>query len=247
MLYRVMFLFLMMSPIYANSQMPENIDFIETNSEMLAEFDYYKQHFALKDIYSKLVDNAGNGYENLYGVRNFRAVLHGVYYRGGANNAYNKYGKRNNQNPLPNLGLNNLCAENFGIAIYYYPTNYKNAPHVIDCKAGTENNTLNYLNYPALNSKNHELILELIYKRTQGLISGPIYGHCWNGWHASGLMAALSLRQFCDFSEEAAISYWVKNTDGNSKGYDKIKAMIRNFKPLSKFKISTETKQVICP
>ena len=68
----------------------------------------YRARYRLADATQKLVDNKGNGYENLYGVRNFRAVLGGIYYRGGANNAYHRTNKRGNENPLPSDGLQNL-------------------------------------------------------------------------------------------------------------------------------------------
>ena len=39
--------------------------------------------------------------------------------------------------------------------------------------------------------------------------------HCWNGWHASGYISALSLRQFCGVSGSDAVAYWIRNTDNN--------------------------------
>src|SRR5688572_20250145 len=55
--------------------------------------------YGLPSATRKLVDNRGNGYENLYGTRNFRSVLANRLYRGGANNSYNRYGSRSNTNP----------------------------------------------------------------------------------------------------------------------------------------------------
>jgi hypothetical protein len=67
--------------------------------------DEGKTLYNLSDAREKLVDDHGNGYEPLYGTRNLRAVLRGVYYRGGANNYYNRTDRRNNSNPLPDEGL----------------------------------------------------------------------------------------------------------------------------------------------
>ena len=72
----------------------------------------------------KVTDNWGNQFEDLYGTRNMRPVLHGVAYRGGANNYYHKRNKRKNQNPLPSDGLLNLCQEGFSGAVYLYQQNH---------------------------------------------------------------------------------------------------------------------------
>src|SRR4051812_16425061 len=71
----------------------------------------FQQKYNLPNSSAKLVDNYGNGYEDLYGTRNVRAVLSGILYRGGANNYYHKVEPRDNHNPLPDDGLENLCKE----------------------------------------------------------------------------------------------------------------------------------------
>lgn len=211
------------------------------------EADYYHEKYRLNNPYEKLVDNQGNGYENLYGVRNFREVLKGVYYRGGANNRYHKDKRRDNMNPLPNDGLENLCQEGFSLGIYYYTKNFDKAKHQINCNTGDKINQLNYIQKTAFDSKNHTPLLEIIYKRIKGEIQGPIYGHCWNGWHASGLIATLALRQFCGWSPQEGLKYWEQNTDGNSSGHSSVKKAIKDFKPLEHLKISEDEQKVICP
>lgn len=213
---------------------------------------YYQNLYPLKDPYSKMVDDHGNGYEPLYGVRNFRAVLNGVVYRGGANNEYNKYGKRPNHNPLPNQGLKNLCEEGFGTAIYLYSTNYKTAPPVTKCtNTQKEAQTLNYLQLsPHIHPKDAHQILQIIYnKLTTDTDHTPIYLHCWNGWHASGLISAMALRQFCDYTADQAVNYWNLNTDGNYKGkaHDDFRNKIRAFKPDPTMQISSAVKARVCP
>ena len=49
--------------------------------------------------------------------------------------------KRNNKNPLPNDGLNNLANLNFRSAVYLYNVNFETAPTKIESKNG---NVLNY-------------------------------------------------------------------------------------------------------
>lgn len=218
------------------------------------------------DLMSKITDNKGNGYDDLYGTRNFRVVLHGVLYRGGANNAFHRY-PRSNMNPLPDDALQNLCLESFGEAIYLYDTNY--VPKTVNCTSRTGNsNTLHYTQFSVLSvpinpnpnqltSDEQEMllqatelrdVLERVHKCATDLGSCPIYVHCWNGWHASGLLSAVALRQFCGFTGEQAEKYWIDGTDspGNSN-YPKVKKTIRDFSPISELDIPKELREKICP
>lgn len=212
------------------------------------QVDFYKQRYNLKDPYTKLVSNTGNGDDNLYGVRNFRVVLHGIYYRGGANNVFNKYGVRGNSNPLPDVGLKNLCEEGFSEADYLYPTNYASAPHSVHCtNVQRQDVDFKYLQVTSLTSGNERKILTQVWNHIKGKIPGPMYAHCWNGWHASGYAAAITLKQFCGWSADQADAYWVKNTDGVSIGYDSVRKKVRDFQPFTDLKITAEEKNLICP
>jgi hypothetical protein len=209
----------------------------------------YKQRYGLKDPFSKLVDNLGNKYDNLYGVRNFRVVLHGVYYRGGANNVYNKIdGVRANENPLQTGGLKNLCEEGFTNAIYLYPTNFSTAEKSASCKNfKNEIQTLKYENIIGLDKTTTPKFIQKVYDVIKGTAEGPIYGHCWNGWHSSGYVASTLLKQFCGYTDQQALDYWIQNTDKNDQGYDSAKKMVTDFKPITKYQISKEESDFICP
>ncbi|RYZ98645.1 MAG: hypothetical protein EOP11_20375 [Proteobacteria bacterium] len=213
----------------------------------------YRNRYALPDASAKLVDNQGNGRAELYGVRNFRAVLSGIYYRGGANNAYNKHEKRGNSNPLPAAGLENLCREGFSEAVYLYPTNYGASAKSVRCRTYQGNeNVLTYEQISPLKYQraDQQKLLNLIYDRIRNPRLGPIYDHCWNGWHASGFVAAITLRQFCGFSKEQAVAYWNKNTDGNngnSKNYNKLRAQIAAFAPFPELTLTDAEKHQLCP
>ena len=207
----------------------------------------WKSHYRVEDPFTKITNDRGDGNEGLYGTRNFRVVLHGVYYRGGANNTYNKYLKRSNMNPLQDHGLENLCEEGFGKSIYFYPNNFSGAKKKTNCGDAKGSNQLDYQQLTAFNKSNHEVILNQIYQRIKGQINGPIYGHCWNGWHASGLIASMALQQFCDWSQAEAGDYWKRNTDGNSKGYEAVLRQVMNFKKISRLEISDSEKAAICP
>lgn len=216
-------------------------------SELSEQARKNDQRYQLNTLNEKLVDNRGDGYENLYGVRNFRQVLKGILYRGGANNSYNKYGKRSNTNPLPTMGLENLCQQGFGSSVYLYETNFSTAPKQVSCTTvESKANKLKYHQLTAADVENTNIYLEMVFKAIKGEGASPIYMHCWNGWHASGLVSALSLRQFCGMSGKEALAYWMKNTDGNTDGYESIKKRIVDFQPLPQFKISDDEQKQIC-
>lgn len=211
----------------------------------------HRERYPLVDAKQKLVDNRGNGFENLYGTRNFRAVLNGVYYRGGANNAYHRTNKRNNQNPLPNDGLQNLCEEGFSTAIYLYSNNYSTAPKTVNCvmNDGTANR-LEYKQVSVLSLNNAQIIdlMALILDHVRNPAKGPIYAHCWNGWHASGATAAYALRQFCGFNADQAVAYWNQNTDGhNGSSYEGVRRRVRNFVPSPALNLTADERAAICP
>ena len=213
-----------------------------------AKIEFYQQRYQLQNIYQKQVDNKGDGDERIYGTRNFRAVLNGVLYRGGANNKYNKYGVRDNRNPLPNIGLTNLCEEGFSNSIYLYSLNYNTAPPKVSCRSIDGNHSMNYSQLSAYNSTGLKAIFTTV-KQAITKNTGPVYMHCWNGWHASGLASALALRQFCGMSAVDAVNYWDKNTDGNNTdpNFAPIRQAIRDFVPMVEFKISLDDRERICP
>lgn len=214
------------------------------------DIQFYKDHYQLADVYTKKVNNVGDGYEDLYGVRNFRVILHGIAYRGGANNYYHKKNKRDNRNPLPNDGLQNLCEEGFSKAVYLYSTNYSTAPKQTNCRdLFSQNNQLNYVQWSPYNATDIKKVFTEIKAVLDDARKGPIYLHCWNGWHASGLISSLILRQFCGISGDKAVQYWDKNTDGNNtdSAYEKIRKSIRDFKPMDEFKVNSEVQKAICP
>lgn len=201
----------------------------------------YKDRYGVNSPDTKITDNRGRGREYLYGTRNMRSVLHGVMYRGGANNVYFSP-PRDNRNPLTKTGLVNLCREGFGSSIYLYSTNFHTAPKTVYCESTP--GEVDYLQIDPYNKT--EKILDLVHKRIKGQLEGPIYAHCWNGWHYSGLISAIALKQFCGYSSDQALSYWIRNTDGNSKGYESIKTKIKNFKPDPRFQITAEEQSAIC-
>lgn len=93
-----------------------------------------------------------------------------------------------------------------------------------------------------------EVYLRMLYDHFRDPTKGPLYAHCWNGWHASGLSAAYTLRQFCGFSADAAVDYWNLNTDGNNgPAYDSIRAKIRAFQPFPGMDLTPAERATHCP
>jgi hypothetical protein len=223
--------------------------------------------------YEKIVQERGEGPASLYGLRNLRAVLPGVVYRSGGNNAYRDLYKekpRKNKNPLPPEGLTNLCREGFSTAIYLYSTNYSPADSSTMCKVRPDiplaqpSNTLSYLDKLPLTGGDpviHDILKMVHAKLTGATDPQPMLVHCWNGFHASGITSALILRQFCGVNGDDAVAYWNCNTDGNcideealvkgkkiiKTGYQTIRGKIRAFIPDKDLKISDEIRDKVCP
>lgn len=206
--------------------------------------------YELHSTTQKLINDRGDGYDSLYGTRNFRAVLAGVLYRGGANNKYNRYGARDNRNPLPDVGLRNLCEEGFATAVYLYPDHYETAPPKVDCvdRRTGRPNTLAYEQVGPYNERSVRDLLALVHRKAKNPAEGPAYFHCWNGWHASGLISAYALRQFCGLSGDEAVKYWDANTDGNNTdpAFAKIRANIRAFTPYADLELTPAERENLC-
>ena len=212
--------------------------------------EYFKERYNGGDLTYKVVDNKGNGFDSLYGARNLRPILYGVAYRGGANNYYHKENKRNNHNPLPPDGIRNLCQEGFSASVYLYRENWETATQADTCACANEGwNEMDYYQYDYYDEKHIYEMLKLVYQSAVNDSLGPVYLHCWNGWHASGLLSAITLRQFCGMSKYDAVNYWDINTDGanNSPRYQRIREMIKNFEPYDEFIITDELGNRICP
>jgi hypothetical protein len=207
------------------------------------KFKYYQDKYKVNCVSEKITDNFGNGYDSLYGTRNMRTILFGVAYRGGANNYYHKTNKRDNKNPLPQDGLKNLCAQGFSSAVYLYSTNFANAKKIYI----NGNDTLHYIQNAGLKRKKLKEIMLLVKDVIDNDNMGPVYLHCWNGWHQSGYVAATILMQFCNYTNEQAYQYWLDNTDGVTKGYDHIKKLIKEFKPFDDISIPDDIRKKICP
>lgn len=231
-----------------------NFNWSDTNKMLIPSHlftpEYYKSRYAEEHLMTKVVDNWGKGFDSLYGTRNLRPILHGVAYRGGANNYYHKTKKRKNSNPLPIDGIDNLCKEGFSHSVYLYRKNWENAPASHSCNCNnTTINKMDYSQFDYYDEKHVYDMLKLVYESAKNDSVGPVYLHCWNGWHASGFISAVILKQFCGYSDLDATAYWDIGTDGanTSPRYNKIRQRIKDFKPYSEFLLTDEEGNRICP
>jgi LysM repeat protein/protein-tyrosine phosphatase len=204
--------------------------------------------FGLDSVQTKLVNNKGIGPEDLLGIRNMRVVLHDILYRGGSNNFYRREAepKTYNSHPLPPWGINNLRQAGFGGAIYLYSKYFEEdyPEPVLDSLFDLG---FNYSCQPDLNRDVVFTFFEEINAIIQTEKKEPLYIHCWNGWHQSGMLSAFTLMQFCGLNNQQALKYWEQNTDGAFKGYPHVKSEILKFKPFDEFKTDSLTRARICP
>lgn len=194
----------------------------------------------------KFIDNRGLGEMSFTGLRNLRPVLNGVLYRSGGNNNFSPYNSRANDNPLSFQTLLNLRENGFSKAYYLYAKNFEQF-YTKDMIEGLGAIGISYSSVVPKNDSIANILLSAVYQSIKDPNQGAILMHCWNGWHMSGLISALSLIQFCNFSAAEAWEYWRKGTDGNDKGYIKIKERIFKFTPSSSLVISAEEQTKICP
>lgn len=215
----------------------------DTTLNSVERIEHYRSLFGLECLDQKGTNNYGDGIEALYGTRNFRTVLHGVAYRGGGNNYYHRSNKRGNKNPLPPDGLKNLADLDFSAAVYLYTENFDTAPRQVE----GANGTMDYFQISGNSEEQQEEILDLVYAAIQDPSVGPVYLHCWNGWHQSGYVSAILLRQFCGYSPRQSVKYWEDNTDGWNNGYKRVREAIADFKPRAGYDVDEATRAAICP
>ncbi|MEN8927418.1 MAG: OmpA family protein [Flavobacteriales bacterium] len=226
-----------------------------SNDEVTKENDslspnFYKNRYNETDLLKKITDNYGNNEDKLYGTRNLRPILHGIAYRGGGNNYYHATDKRKNQNPLPDDGLVNLCKEGFSKSVYLYQKNFENTYSEVNCNCiDGERNNVEYLQLDYFDDNHVREMVQMVYESATQESVGPVYLHCWNGWHASGYISAILLKQFCGYTNIQATSYWDVATDGanQSPRYRTIRKQIEDFVPIEEYKLSDEMGNSICP
>lgn len=133
--------------------------------------------------------------------------------------------------------LADLCEQGYGAAYFVYEGA---TPRTVACSRGS-------ITYRSQSSSDSGPILASVLN---GMRSGTrVFVHCYNGAHASGIVAALALRQFCGLTGEAAFNYWT----GSMGGYDlpaasigKIQNRINGFVPDPNLSLTPEEQARFC-
>ncbi|MFM7309431.1 MAG: LysM peptidoglycan-binding domain-containing protein, partial [Flavobacteriales bacterium] len=207
-----------------------------------------QDRFGLDSAHVKATNNKGEGQELLWGTRNMRVVLKNILYRGGGNNFHYKptQPKGYIMNPLPITGIYNLQKAGFGSAWYLYAKNFD----TLYTQQRLDSLKLAGFSYECHPNLTEDVVSQFLKDIHQSILSPntkPMYIHCWNGWHQSGMLSAFTLMQFCGLNNQQALKYWEQNTDNNYKGYSSVKTRILEFKPDSNLMISKDTQLKICP
>jgi hypothetical protein len=165
-----------------------------------------------------------------HGIRDYREVMPGALYRGGANNG---------RGPLNQNELDALCDQGMGTAYYLYSTGF-HGPSVIHCPKGD----LDY-SYEGWEGKGCAIVHQQIYKTIKSK-GKPVFIHCWNGIHATGAVAATALMQFCGISSKQAVDYW-KVGIAPKLQYPSVIRNIQSFQQNPKLELTPEEQATYCP
>lgn len=177
-----------------------------------------------------------SGNAGIDGLAFMRPVLSGVLYRAGF-----KGGDRRHVG-LSAAQRDALCRAGFSSAWY------------IDfgsrTRFGTSSCAGNELAYHKATSVKTRPVMQALHRVIDDPEQGPVLVHCMWGVHSSGIVAAMALMQFCDWSKAQARAYWhrTRNHAGCSGGcnawFDK---KLRSFRVDPGLRIDGERQRAICP
>jgi hypothetical protein len=167
----------------------------------------------------------------LFQVRDFREVMPGILYRGGA--AVN--GKHTELNATQREAL---CEGGIGISYYLYSTGFTGV-HT-NCSNGKQME-YKYKDYASAPATINQRIYKSIHDGAP-----PVFVHCWYGIHATGFIAATALIQFCGFTHSQAVEYW-KIGVAKKVQYPKVIKQIKSFKVDPGLLLTPAEKDRVCP
>jgi hypothetical protein len=172
-------------------------------------------------------------------IKDYKEAMPGVLLRGGSRGA----------RALSEEQLQRLCEDGVGHAIYTYDTGFKQAPARTCIRKDGKPGRIEYSYFRFLDSAGISASMKAIHNSIINPAAGSVFVHCWNGWHASGEIAAMALKQFCDYTDEQAISNWKENIGdkGNLPNYGRVLARIRNFQPDAQLRIGLQAQRSVCP
>ena len=199
--------------------------------------------FGLDSAATRLIDNTGAGCAELPSLRNMRVILKNVAYRGGVENLEGEVGV---MHPLSITAITGLANHGFDRSEYLYSRRFdeeydrKRLDSLAD--AG-----FSYACTPELEDVDVLRILQDVQQRASAPFPKPVYYHCWNGRHQSGMLSAMMLMQFCGLTNEQGLAYWYECTNGDNKGYQKVKDRVANFERFPRLALDAATRNRVCP
>lgn len=160
-------------------------------------------------------------------IKNQQNLLSGALTRAG----------NTNRAELNDSQLADLCEKGYTKAYFLYKGARERA---VTCSQGT-------IAYKSESIQNLNPVMEEVYR---GIKSGSrVFVHCNNGAHASGLVGAFALRQFCGYSADAAFKYWNSNLNGYAlqpQNVAGIRRRITNFQPSSSMTLTPAEQAQVC-
>jgi len=165
-------------------------------------------------------------------IKNEQKVLDGLLVRGGVKKRL----------PLSTMDLKSLCERGFTHAY----TLYGGANQTVECSKGTiQYRGSKDFRTPADMNRILENIHASFASKEQTFV------HCNNGAHASGFVAAITLRTFCGISAEKAVDYWNRTLNGyalQEPNRSSLMKRIRNYPIRPELELSAGQKQSFgCP
>ena len=160
-------------------------------------------------------------------IKNQQSVLGGALVRAGNKGMLQ----------LNDLQLVDLCEQGYSSAYFVYTGA---TARTVSCSRGT-------ISYRSQSSSDPMPILASVL---DGVRTGTkTFVHCYNGAHASGIVAAVALRQFCGYAGDAAFDYW----KGSMGGYAlpeanilKIRSRIYGFVPDPNLYLTAQEQAQFC-
>jgi hypothetical protein len=168
---------------------------------------------------------------SLFKVRDFREVMPGVLYRGGATTGEDRTALTKSQ-------LDSICEGGAGSAYYLYKKSVPTDKYSCTSGKSVDYSSMDYSSSP-------KTINKRIYKSIHDSAK-PVFVHCWYGIHATGFVAATALMQFCDYSASEAVEYW-KVGIAKKLQYSKVITQIQNFKRDPDLNLTPAEKDRVCP
>jgi hypothetical protein len=165
-------------------------------------------------------------------IKNEQKVLDGLLVRGGVKQRL----------PLSKMDLKGLCERGFTHAYTLYGSQNQS----VTCSKGT-------IQYRGSKDFRTPADMNRILEDIHASFSSKeqTFVHCNNGAHASGFVAAITLRTFCGISAEKAVDYWNRTLNGyalQEPNRSSLMKRIRNYPIRAELELSAGQKQTFgCP